>query len=59
MALNSWPTLRSCMTGMLVKNKVINGQVGEQSIKGVELCSENLFLFFCICHGDKIPKAKD
>lgn len=47
------------MTGMLVKNKVINGQVGEQSIKGVELCSENLFLFFCICHGDKIPKAKD
>lgn len=42
MALNSWPTLRPCMTGMLVKNKVIKGQVGEQSIKGVELCSENL-----------------
>lgn len=42
MALNSWPTLRPRMTGMLVKNKVIKGQVGEQSIKGVELCSENL-----------------
>lgn len=29
------------MTGMLVKNRVTKGQVGEQSIKGVESCSEN------------------
>lgn len=29
------------MTGMLVKNKVTKGQDGEQSIKGVESCSEN------------------